>query len=77
MEGQIMSYGYLEVGEGRGTRQKDVRPSGLFRSPIGSGCSGQSPPGLEAREASRNLMAASNLECQAEELALQAVWNGE
>lgn len=32
-EGPVMSYGYLEVGEGNQT--KEVKPSGLFRSPWG------------------------------------------
>lgn len=69
-----MSHRCLEVGEGN--QVKEVQPSGLFRSRAGSGCVGQSPVGLEAGEASQGLMV-SGLECQAGQLALQAVGDGE
>lgn len=68
MEGQIMSCGGLDVGEG--TRQRREPDKG--GQTLGSFTRltiGWSPPGLEGGEASRGLTA-SGFECQAGELAL-------
>lgn len=61
---------------GRKKKQiKEVKPSAFFWSPTGSGGVGQSPLELELPRPEKQAVA-SGVECQAEELAFQAVENG-